>query len=87
MQHRVGLTVWALGRERLFESHPDSPMHRAMADPVLYELFEPERQRQRTEIIKAIDRVREVIEASKDRSTQLDANEGIHSTADKPGGG
>jgi hypothetical protein len=42
------------------------------ADPVLYELLGPERTRQYGEMIKAMDRVCEVIERQKERSTQQD---------------
>jgi len=50
--------------EHFFESHPEAAENLESADSVLYELVEPERRRQRTEMIESIDRVCEVIELS-----------------------
>lgn len=47
--------------DNLFETHPDLAKHTVWVDPVLYELAEPERRRQRTEMRKAIDRVCEIV--------------------------
>ena len=41
--------------------HPD--LERVIVDPVLYELLEPERRRQQTEMLQAIDRVCELVES------------------------
>jgi hypothetical protein len=53
--------------EQFSESHPEAAENLISADSVLYELFEPERRRQKAEIIKSIDRVCEVIEFSRNR--------------------
>jgi hypothetical protein len=49
--------------KNLLETHPDLAEHTVWVDPVLYELAEPERRRQRTEMRKAIDRVCEIVES------------------------
>ena len=47
--------------------YPASAGHVFLTDPVLYELLAPERRRQQVEMIKAIDRVCEVIERERRR--------------------
>jgi hypothetical protein len=49
--------------KNLLETHPDLAEHTVWVDPMLYELAEPERRRQRTEMRKAIDRVCEIVES------------------------
>ncbi len=55
--------------EAFFKSHPYSAGHLMGADPILHELLAPEQRRQQTEIVKAIDRICEVIR--KHRAAQL----------------
>ena len=43
--------------------HPDIAECGVQVDPVLYELLEPERRRQQTQMLKAIDRVCELVES------------------------
>jgi hypothetical protein len=57
------MTIKNLSIEDLFKTHPDLAQHTVFVDPVLCELVEPERRRQRTEMLKAIDRVCEVVES------------------------
>jgi hypothetical protein len=55
------------------KGYPSSGGHVCLADPRLYELLAPERRRQQAEMIKAIDRVCEVIERERGRSMRMDA--------------
>jgi hypothetical protein len=53
------------------KGYPSSDGHVWLADKILYELLAPERQRQRTEMMRAIDRVCEIIENQKRRLTEM----------------